>query len=275
MVKLRMQTRLSLLIFLLMPALALGSGEVRWQERPEIARLFAEAGVNGTFASCRTADGVVTGHNAERATRRFIPASTFKVPNTLIVLEAGVMDGIGEVFAWDGEPKWVSAWERDMGLREALRVSNLHVYQELARRVGHKAMADRVESLGYGNAHIGEAVDRFWLEGPLEISAVEQCRFMLRVAARELGFPDTAHDFLEETLAEPAGEGITVFAKTGWGNATDPDIGWWVGWVEGPFGIAGFALNMDIHESADASKRVSLGRRALGQLGYLPQESVR
>lgn len=257
-----------LLAGLLLAAMACAE-DVQWQEHREIRQLFDEAGVNGTFASCRTTDGVVTGHDAERALQRFIPASTFKIPNTLIILEAGVMDGLDEVFEWDGEPKWVSAWERDMDLREALRVSNLHVYRELARRVGLEPMRERVVALNYGNHRIGDAVDSFWLGGPLEISAVEQCRFMLRVADRDLGFPDTAHDFLVESLGEPAGDGITLVAKTGWGNATDPDIGWWVGWVEGPFGRAGFALNMDIHEPGDASKRVILGQRMLAALGLI------
>ncbi|MGI9140377.1 MAG: hypothetical protein ACR2GJ_04635 [Gemmatimonadaceae bacterium] len=33
-------------------------------------------------------------HNPERAAQRSIPASTFKIPNTLIALETGVATGL-------------------------------------------------------------------------------------------------------------------------------------------------------------------------------------
>ena len=35
-------------------------------------------------------------------------------------------------------------------------------------------MKENIEKLDYGNKNIGESVDTFWLEGPLEISSLEQ-----------------------------------------------------------------------------------------------------
>lgn len=49
-------------------------------------------------------------------------------------------------------------------------------------------MRANVSRLGYGNAEIGQVVDNFWLVGPLKISAMEQTRFLLRLA-QELPFP--------------------------------------------------------------------------------------
>jgi beta-lactamase class D len=73
-----------------------------------------------------------------------------------------------------------------MGLREAIKISNVAIYQELARRIGIERMRDGVKRLGYGNMEIGSVVDRFWLEGPLAISAVEQTQFLHRLVEGSL-----------------------------------------------------------------------------------------
>ena len=69
-----------------------------------------------------------------------------------------------------------------MGLRDAIKMSNVPIYQELARRIGLERMREGVKKLGYGNMEIGSVVDRFWLAGPLAISAVEQTDFLRRLA---------------------------------------------------------------------------------------------
>ncbi|MGR3433368.1 MAG: penicillin-binding transpeptidase domain-containing protein, partial [Shimia sp.] len=86
------------------------------------------------------------------------------------------------------------------------------------------------------------------------------------LARGELPMPKDAQaavrDILEVDSGTNAdGETWTVFAKTGWTNAPDPDVGWWVGWVEveradGEPQILPFAVNIDIHSGDDAKKRV-------------------
>ncbi len=49
-------------------------------------------------------------------------------------------------------------WEHDMGLRDAIKISNVPIYQELARRIGLERMKAGVEKLDYGNKDIGEVV---------------------------------------------------------------------------------------------------------------------
>ncbi len=60
-------------------------------------------------------------HDHERAPKRFVPASTFKVPNTLIDLSVGAVSGVDEVLPDGGEPQPFPAWEQDMSLRDAMR----------------------------------------------------------------------------------------------------------------------------------------------------------
>lgn len=66
-------------------------------------------------------------------------------------------------------------------MREAITLSAVPIYQEIARRIGHGRMRDWVKWSRYGNEEIGTAVDRFWLDGPLQITASEQTLFMGRL----------------------------------------------------------------------------------------------
>jgi beta-lactamase class D len=247
------------------------SARYEWSEHRGIALLFQGSGVEGTFVSCRRPDGMLVGHNAERALKRLAPASTFKIPHTLIALSVGAVEGIDEEFEWDGNRRTFSSWERDMTLAEAFETSNLFVYREVAARVGMDALAQSLRAMDYGNRDVGEDLTNFWLTGPLKISALEQCRFLLRLAAGDLPIEPAHVQKLRTLMARDMGGGVTLFAKTGWATAPEPGPGWWVGWVEGPFGTAAFALSIDMPDPAMAAQRVELGTRALQELGLLPK----
>jgi beta-lactamase class D len=60
-----------------------------WEENPKIGQLFKSAGVNGTFVLYDATAKAYTGYDQARAEKRFVPASTFKIPNSLIGLSVG------------------------------------------------------------------------------------------------------------------------------------------------------------------------------------------
>jgi hypothetical protein len=132
-----------------------------WRHSPEVAKLFAAANLHGTFVLYDAGADQFTGYNRERAERRYIPASTFKIPNSLIGLSVGAVHDVDEVLPYGGQPQRFKEWEQDMGLRTAIRVSNVPVYQELARRIGLERMRANIAKLDYGNGEIGDVVDRF------------------------------------------------------------------------------------------------------------------
>ena len=106
-----------------------------FEESAQVAEVFRNAGMNGTFVLYDVGAGKYVGYNRVRAKKRFVPASTFKIPNSLIGLSAGAVKSVDEVLPYKGHPKPFSkAWEKDMGLREAIAMSNVPIYQELARR---------------------------------------------------------------------------------------------------------------------------------------------
>lgn len=240
-----------------------------WKESPQIGQLFNEAEVTGTFVLYDVAANRYTGHDAVRAKERFVPASSFKIAHTLIGLNAGVVKGVEDVLPYGGKPQPFKAWEKDMSLREAIASSNAAVYQELARRIGPARMAEGLNKLAYGNRKIGKAIDEFWLEGPLAISAIEQVQFLSKLANGVLPFPTDLQERTRQIIELENHDGLILYGKTGWENAPNPGIGWFVGWVLKDNKVYAFALNIDIRHAADAKTRVELAKASLKQLGVL------
>jgi beta-lactamase class D len=239
------------------------------QSSPELSKLFNEAGVSGTFVLYDVSAECFTIHDQARAETRFIPASTFKVPNSLIGLSTGVVSDVEELIPYGGKPQFLKVWEQDMGLRDAIKVSNVPVYQELARRIGLERMNDYLALMNYGNKNTGTVVDMFWLQGPLKISAVEQSKFLARLALGELRLSADVQQSVREIIRVDQGDDWVLYAKTGWTTTPTPDIGWWVGWVVKDERIFSFALNIDMVDKGDAAKRMDLGKASLKLLGLI------
>ena len=239
------------------------------QTVPSFGEHFKQAETTGTFVLLDPKSGAIRAWNPERAVKRFIPASTFKIANSLIGLETGAVKSVDEVLPYGGKPQMFKDWEKDLSLREAIKVSSVPVYQELARRIGAERMAKGVASLDYGNGKTGEVVDRFWLDGPLEISAVEQVRFIRRLLSNDLPLKrDTMHTVREIMSAESVGK-AEIHYKTGWCTSTAPQIGWIVGWVERDGVNHPFALNIDMADIKDAPKRMAILKACLKSEGIL------
>jgi beta-lactamase class D len=238
-------------------------------ERPDLVSVFQEQGAVGTFALYAAAADRTTVVDRQRAEARFAPASTFKIANSLIALETGVVHDENEIIPYGGKPQPIKAWEKDMGLREAIKVSNVPVYQEIARRVGMARYEQWLAGLDYGNRQLGTVVDRFWLDGPLAISAVEQARFAARLGQGTLPASERAQAIVRDILQLETVDGAVLFGKTGWLTSHSPKIGWWVGWIERNGEVVAFALNIDMATVDDAPKRIAIGKALLVKLGVL------
>ena len=253
---------------LLLPVSIL-SHAAEWKESAQLAQLFKKEGVAGTFIVHDVSADTYTVLDRKRAQTRYIPASTYKIPNSLIGLSTGAVANVDEVLPYGGKPTRRPEWAKDMSLREAIKISNVPIYQELARRIGMVRMREGLRKLNYGNMDPGTVVDNFWLDGPLKISALEQTVFLDKLAQDQLPFPKSAMAAVREiTREEGAAE---LHAKTGWGSTPkEPaDIGWWVGWVRKDGKLYTFALNIDIPDDETGAKRVPLGKASLHALGLL------
>lgn len=260
------RTLATLILFISIPVHA------QWQERPDWAAIFEAANADGTVAVLDQRGGGdrhLT-HNAERAAQRYIPASTFKVPHALFALDAGVVRDEFEIFEWDGEKRWLEAWNRDQNLRSSMRNSVVWVYQRFAHQIGEAREREYMESIDYGNANPSGGLDRFWLDGDLKISAIEQVEFLRKLYYNELPFSVEHQRLVKDVMINEAGPDWILRAKTGWQARIEPNIGWWVGWVEWPDGPVFFALNISMpHGSKDAPKRTQIAREVLQSMGAL------
>ncbi len=249
-------------------------GAVEWQEDPRLAAVFAKHEASGTFVVYDAVANKFIGHDHDRAKTRFVPASTFKIANTLIGLSCGAVASVDEVIPFVGEPQTNKAWQHDMSLRQAIAISNVPLYQELARRIGLDAMRLGVATIRYGNGEIGKSVDTFWLQGPLLISADEQCRFLYRLATLNLPLAKKIQESVKQIVELDHGEGWTLYGKTGATSFYTPSLGWWVGWVRKDGVDYSFALNIDMPDfDQDLEKRTEIGLECLSLLGIIPGES--
>jgi len=232
-------------------------------QAPSQPSRFAEAGVTGTFALLRGTGATLYAVEPERAARRFVPASTFKIANALIALETGVVTDVDEVIPYGGRPQPVKAWEKDASIRQAMPISAVPIFQELARRIGLKRYAEWLARLDYGNRETGDVVDRFWLDGPLAISAQEQARFLHRLALGALPVSERARTMVRDVLRLEASGDATLYGKTGWAQK----IGWLAGWVERGADVSAFALNIDMPRLEMAPLRLEIAKRLLKDQG--------
>ena len=248
----------------------LGRGDVLSDVREDLDHVFTDAGVSGGFVLYEVSGRSATVVGPEQVRERATPESTFMLAHTLIALQTDAVDDVDEVISWEGDDD--TGGERDMSLREALSNSEEPVYQELARRSGTEALAAWVDRFEYGNRAVGGRgeVDSFWSEGPLEVSALEQAEFLARLAGAELPV-DTEHQLAVQELAlYEQGENHSLYVQEGWAQDVDPEVGWWVGWVNGDSGLHTFALHLEIEEESQAELREPLGRELLTELGALP-----
>ncbi|HEX2253715.1 MAG TPA: penicillin-binding transpeptidase domain-containing protein, partial [Thermoanaerobaculia bacterium] len=230
----------------------------------------------------------------ERAAEPLPPCSTFKIPNSLIALTAGVVTRNNNRLVWDPQrdPEqdwWPEHWAQDHDMPSALRHSALWYYQELARRIGAERMQAQLDRIGYGNRDISGGIDRFWLGRSLAISADEQVDFLARLARGSLGFLPEHERYVADALVMERGTGPDgpwrLVAKTGSctlppGGSRPQDterwVGWLVGWIERPGGPppTAFAFNTRGASYAEIrEERSALAVAALRELGFLPAEA--
>lgn len=239
------------------------------QERSDWGRFFDAFDAEGTIV---VVDERVKGHpvwvyGPARASTRFSPASTFKIPHTLFALDAGVVIDEFQVFEWDGVERDYSGHNRDQNLRSAMRVSALWVYQRFATEIGEEGARRYLEGIAYGNADPTTDGGAYWVDGNLAISAHEQVAFLRRLYRNELPFKTEHQRLVKDIMIIEAGRNWILRAKTGWEGRT----GWWVGWVEWPAGPVFFALHIDTpNRTDDLAKREQITRAILQSIDALP-----
>jgi beta-lactamase class D len=213
-------------------------------------------------------------YNPQRNATDFLPASTFKIFNSLISLETGVIPNELAILTWDGVTREVPEWNRDLNMKEAIKLSAIWFYQVLARRVGYDRMQEKVQQVGYGNGNIGspESIDKFWLEGELRITPQQQIQFLRRLYNDDLPFSARSLSLVKDIMIVEQTPEYTIRGKTGlvgFPPLENARFGWYVGYLEQNDNVYFFATNIDIRSEDDVDKRIELTRLCLQDLGLL------
>jgi beta-lactamase class D len=172
---------------------------------------------------------------------RHAPWSTFKIPNTVIALATGVLDGVDTWRNWDAasrppEGYWPEAWRQGQTLESAFQRSAVWFYQDIALDVGAPAYRATLTAWNYGNGQVPENSDTFWLGGPLALSVTEQVRFIEQLMIGNLDVPQIHLDTLAEiSILEQTGR-FSLHGKSGSGPVSRGDFsgpfeGWFAGWL--------------------------------------------
>jgi beta-lactamase class D len=257
------------------PTLTMPDRMVIAAKKVDFQRHFKELGVEGSILISNSNGDQVYQNNPQRNQTPFLPASTFKILNSLIALETKVINDENSTLTWDGIQRQIPEWNRDLNMREAFRRSAVWFYQVLARRVGHDRMQQWVTKVGYGNQKIGgkEDIDKFWLSGQLRITPQAQIQFLRRLHKNDLPFSERSLSIVKDIAILEKTPKYTLRGKTGWVGLEDksaPQIGWFVGYVEQGKEAYFFATNIDIRNNKkDPAARIELTRRCLKDLALL------
>jgi beta-lactamase class D len=185
--------------------------------------------------------------------RRSSPASTFKIPLSLMGYDSGILvDENSPAWPYRAEYRaWNEAWKTTVTPRPWLRDSVVWYSQALTRALGAERFRRYVDGFGYGNRDLsgdrrkgdgltGNGLTHAWLSSSLQISPLEQVDFLRRLLKRELPVSARAHAITLAIMpAFPLPDGWTAYGKTGAGYQPSADgspdrdrqFGWFVGWA--------------------------------------------
>ncbi len=169
--------------------------------------------------------------NKEKCLERKTPASTFKIFNSLVALETAVATDDQLTIKWDGV-KRKDAWDKDMTMAEAFKVSSVPFYQEVARRIGAPAMNKYLDTMNYGNKRCGGKIDEFWLNDTLQISADEQVGFLKRMYFSQLPMAERTQRIVKTMMLQEETSKHKLYFKTGTAERNGKLLCWIVGFAE-------------------------------------------
>ncbi|HEU4575092.1 MAG TPA: class D beta-lactamase [Chitinophagaceae bacterium] len=238
-----------------------------------LKQYFDEYKADGCFALYDNGTNQFTIYNLPRyRDSSFLPASTFKIVNSLIGLQTGKITNDSMIIKWDGVERRVKEWNQDLSMYRAFRYSAVPYYQEVARRIGKDTMQFWLDSLKYGSRKITSAIDTFWLDNSLKITPDEELGLVKRLYFDQLPFFKSYQETVKKAMLFEDNTNYKLSYKTGWGfNEKGDNIGWMVGWVEENKHPYFFVLNIaSPNPDFDmTTARLKMLKEILTHLGFL------
>ena len=202
-------------------------------------------------------DGLYTSH-FNKTDEKVLPASTFKIFNTLLFLELGIVEDTTHTLPWNGKEykhkgKKVPSWYKDTNLAEAFRNSTVWYYKALGNPIDFNTYKDLMKKNKYGKifGRDREVID-FWNEGAkIGISARDQIRFLVKIFEDNSTFKTEHLEIVKELMIEDETDEYILRSKTGWTESPEGsfknsvDLGWYIGYVEQKENSYFFAVRLE------------------------------
>jgi beta-lactamase class D len=241
-------------------------------EDDSLKKYFDAEHVGGCFGLFDNGRGNFTVFNLKRfRDSAYTPASTFKIVNSLIGLQTGVIKDENMVIKWDSVKRWNPDWNKDLTMAEAFKVSAVNYYQEIARRIGRDTMKRWIDTLAYGNKDISGPIDSFWLNNHLKITPDEELGLVKKLYFDQLPFYQSTQQTVRDVMLHESNANYKLSYKTGWGNKENGnEIGWIVGWIEENKHPYFFVLNIEStdHKIDMTKVRMRILKNILQQFGF-------
>jgi beta-lactamase class D len=230
----------------------------------KIRLLYDSYAVNGSLL-IESIDGSVRYDYNVQAKDSYLPASTFKIPNTLIILEEGLIDAQKDIIRWDGKQREVAQWNQDQTLKTAFQRSCVWCYQHFALQVGDKKYRHYLHQFNYGNQLTGPELTRFWLDGDLRISVDDQVHFLRKLYKDDLPVDKKHIKTLKAIMLSDDNQDYKIWSKTGWSGKN----GWFVGYLSVGAKVWLFAHYIEINQRSDLALRKKITIESFKRLGII------
>lgn len=234
----------------------------------ELENIFKSKNIDGTIVIESLNTKKIYIYNDKRAEILLSPASTFKIPHTLIALNEGIINADSVIF-WDKTDKGMALWNKNQTLQSAFKVSCVWCYKEFTSKIGIEKYKNYLKNLDYGNETIGSDVSDFWLDGSLKITTFEQIKFLRRLYKNDLPFKIEHINTLKQIMIEEKNENYILSAKSGWNTRFESESGWYVGFIETKDDVWFFATNLITYGQKDLPLRKEITIEALKIKGII------
>lgn len=213
---------------------------------PKFQHILDSAQLKGTILIYDFRQKKYYSNNFKSAKVGKIPASTFKIPNSIIALETGIVQSDSTWLKWDGIERDISVWNQDLRLRDAFHFSCVPCYQEVARKIGTKRMTEFIGKLNYGTIKLdANSIDIFWLRGKSQITPFQQIDFLRRLYTQELPISKRTFELMKSIMVIQQSEDWILSGKTGSSTQNQVNNGWFVGYAELKGKVYFFATNIE------------------------------
>lgn len=207
-------------------------------EDNSLKKYFDDNDVVGCFGMFDNGQGRFTVYNIGRfRDSAYLPASTFKVINSLIGVETGRVKDDSAIIGWNGRSSGRLECDKDMAMQDAFRISCPPWYQELARRIGKDTMQRWLDTIGYAQRYgkfvIKNNLDTFWLDNSIRITADEQLGMVKKLYFDQLPFQKRTQGIVRKMMVMEENANYSLSYKTAWGTTEKGHtLGWIIGWIE-------------------------------------------